>query len=397
MSVILDITDRKKLEEQLRQAQKMEAVGRLAGGVAHDFNNLLTIIRGCSDLLLAVPDVSGSDRELVEAISQAGDRAAALTRQLLGFSRQTMLQPRVLDLNAVVAETEKMLSRLLGEDISLTTTLASNLAHVKVDPGQLDQILMNLAINARDAMPTGGQLTIETSNVLLSNADTIPPLNCTAGPHVMLAMSDTGCGMSAALLTQIFEPFFTTKAVDKGTGLGLSMVLGIVQQSGGCVHAYSEPGHGTTFKIYFPVVAEQLTEIVHHNSASAAYGTEPILLVEDELGVRALATRMLQKYGYTVLTAIDGRDALTIANAYLDTIDLMLTDVIMPNLSGPEVAKSLGARFPLMKVLFMSGYTDDAVVRHGLIDADVSFIQKPYTALGLAQRVRQVLDQVAPS
>jgi CheY-like chemotaxis protein len=308
-----------------------------------------------------------------------------------------MLQPRVLDLNAVVAETEKMLSRLLGEDISLTTTLASNLAHVKVDPGQLDQILMNLAINARDAMPTGGQLTIETSNVLLNSADTIPPLNCKTGPHVMLAMSDTGCGMSAAVLAQIFEPFFTTKPLDKGTGLGLSMVLGIVQQSGGCVHAYSEPGHGTTLKIYFPVVAEQLTESVHHNSGSAAYGTETILLVEDELGVRALATRMLQKYGYTVLTAIDGRDALTIANAYLDTIDLVLTDVIMPNLSGPEVAKSLGARFPLMKVLFMSGYTGDAVVRHGLIEADVSFIQKPYTALGLAQRVRQVLDQAAPS
>ena len=393
VSVIIDITDRKKLEDQLRQSQKMEAVGRLAGGVAHDFNNLLTIINGCSEMLMAVPEVSNKDRELVTAISEAGDRAAALTRQLLGFSRQTILQPRVIDLNALVTETEKMLRRLLGEDISLATVLSGDLARVKVDPGQMDQVLMNLAVNARDAMPTGGHLTIETSNVLLGERDAIPHLNCQAGPHVMLAISDTGCGMGPALTARIFEPFFTTKGADKGTGLGLSMVLGTVQQSGGCVHVYSEPGHGTTFKIYLPAVVAPVIAAIESVPESKAHGAETVLIVEDEIGVRALATRILEKYGYTVLAATDGHDAMERAEAHTGTIDLVLTDVVMPDISGPEVAKNLKARFPRMKVLFMSGYTDDAVVRHGLIEAEVAFIQKPYTALGLAQRVRQVLDQ----
>jgi two-component system cell cycle sensor histidine kinase/response regulator CckA len=387
-----DVTERKKLENQLRQSQKMEAVGRLAGGVAHDFNNLLTIISGYSQLMLALPDVSPNIRESLRVISEAGEQAATLTRQLLGFSRQTLLQPRILDMNAIIDDTGKMLRRLIGEDILFTTVLDPNLSLVKVDPGHLDQILMNLAINARDAMPTGGKLTIETTNVLLSDNDAALHIDCKAGEHVMLAITDTGCGMTPDILAHIFEPFFTTKEIGKGTGLGLAMVFGIVQQNSGCIHVYSEPEYGTTFKVYFPAVVGQVIPKRNPALNVEVRGTETILLVEDEESVRKMALISLQMHGYKVLTATDGKDALQIMQTYGEPLDLVLTDVIMPNVSGPELARNLQVQFPQVKVLFMSGYTDDAVVRHGLLEADVSFIQKPYTPTELARKVRQVLD-----
>jgi len=387
-----DVTDRKRLEEQLRQSQKMEAVGRLAGGVAHDFNNLLTIISGYSQIMLAMPSLPENIREPVEAISQAGDRAAALTRQLLGFSRQTILQPKVLDLNAVILETGKMLRRVIGEDVLFTTTLTPNLAAVKVDPSQVDQVLMNLAVNARDAMPQGGKLTVETANVQIEDDYAVTRLDWKPGKYVMLAVSDTGCGMTPEIKSRIFEPFFTTKEVGKGTGLGLPMVYGIVQQSGGFINVYSEPDHGTTFKIYFPAVSESVTAPSESHSTGEFHGTETILLVEDDEGVRGLALRSLRMHGYTVLTAIDGKVALQVVDSHKGPLDLVLSDVVMPNLGGPEMAKQLRSRFPDLKMLFMSGYTDDAVIRHGLLEAEVSFIQKPYTPTALARKVRQVLD-----
>ncbi|MBI3832516.1 MAG: PAS domain S-box protein [Planctomycetes bacterium] len=393
LSIGTDITGRRRLEEQLRQSQKMDAVGRLAGGVAHDFNNLLTIISGYSQILLQSKAADPKALEKIKAISDAAGRAATLTRQLLGFSRQSILQPKILDLNAVVADTGKMLRRLIGEAVRFTTVLTPNLSKVKVDPGQLDQVLMNLAVNARDAMmPQGGQLTVETGNVLLDGHFTSTHLKAKLGPHVMLAVSDTGCGMKKEVLSRIFEPFYTTKGVGKGTGLGLSMVLGIVEQSGGCIHVYSEPGLGTTFKIFFPAVADEAAQEAAAPAISNLQGTETILLVEDEESVRALTTMSLQSLGYKVLVAVDGKDALSVARAQGDTIDLVVTDVVMPNLGGPEMAAQLKPQFPRMKVLYMSGYTDDAVVRHGLLQDTLALLQKPYTPISLAQKVRQVLD-----
>ena len=387
-----DVTERRDLEEQLRQAQKMEAIGRLAGGVAHDFNNLLTVITGHSDLLLSMPDLSEDDRESITAIQEAGERAAALTRQLLGFSRQTMLQPKVLDVNEVVEETGKMLRRLIGEDILFTTLLAPDLSHVKVDPGQLDQVLMNLAINARDAMPRGGALTVETANVVLDESYKDILLNCQPGPHVMLAMTDNGCGMTRDIQARVFEPFFTTKKPGKGTGLGLAMVFGIVQQSGGCIHVYSEPGSGSTFRIYLPAADEPIADAGDPAVAVDLRGTETILLVEDDEAVRRLALRCLEMNGYTALTAVDGTDALRVVADHTGPLDLVLTDVVMPNMGGPELVRGLRAQIPELKVLFTSGYTDDAVVRHGLLQANVAFLQKPYTPMALAQKLRHVLD-----
>jgi PAS domain S-box-containing protein len=389
-----DVTERRRLEEQLRQAQKMEAVGRLAGGIAHDFNNLLTIICGCSDLLVRLPSLTDDDRELVREIYAAGERAAALTRQLLGFSRRSVLQPRVVDLNELVRESGKMLRRLIGEDIDLALALGADLRPVKVDPGQLDQVLMNLAVNARDAMPRGGRLTIETANVTITDDYAASHVQTAAGPHVMLAVTDTGVGMTPDVMAHIFEPFYTTKGVDQGTGLGLSMVLGVVQQSGGGIHVYSEPNVGTSFKIYLPVTTEAEAGVHVASTPARARGSETVLLVEDEPSVRALASRTLEMHGYRVLQASDGKDALDVAGRHGDgAIDLVLSDVVMPNLSGPELVARLRARFPHLKVLFMSGYTDEAVVRHGLLDAQVSFVQKPYTPSDLAQRVRKVLDE----
>ncbi|MBN8615935.1 MAG: PAS domain S-box protein [Deltaproteobacteria bacterium] len=392
VGVQTDVTARKEMEAQLRQSQKMEAVGRLAGGIAHDFNNLLTIISGHSELLLSTPEVGAEARESITFISDAAERAASLTRQLLGFSRQTVLQPKVLDANALVAKATSMLRRVIGEDILFTTVLAPTLHRVKVDPGQLDQVLMNLAVNARDAMPRGGRLTVETSNVVLSEEYAATHLDCHVGDHVLLAMTDSGCGMPPEVMSRIFEPFYTTKPVGKGTGLGLSMVFGIVQQSGGCIHVYSEPGRGTTFKIYLPAVQEDLSVRRATDPRVAPRGTETILLVEDDEGVRSMALMGLRMHGYNVLTATDGQDALRVARAHRGPLDLILTDVVMPNLSGPALIEQLKEELPRTKVLFMSGYTDDAVVRHGLLEANVAFIQKPYTPMKLARKVREVLD-----
>ncbi|MBX7218987.1 MAG: response regulator [Blastocatellia bacterium] len=392
-----DVTERKKLEEQLRQSQKLEAIGRLAGGVAHDFNNLLTVIISHSEQVVNLPEISPSIRKSVQAIREAGDRAAALTRQLLGFSRQTMLQPRVLDLNSIIANTAKMLVRLIGEDIQISTVLDPNLKPVKVDPTQLDQILINLAVNARDAMPYGGKLSIETANILFQEDATSSHLDCKAGLYVMLAITDTGCGMPPEILAHIFEPFFTTKEVGKGTGLGLAMVFGIVKQSEGTIHVYSEPGQGTTFKIYFPAMAAQAGLPIPETNEEEGLGSETILLIEDDEGVRQLVLTSLELYGYKVLAAQDGQEAFRIANAQAEPIDLVLTDIVMPHLNGPQVAKQLKMQFPHLKVLFMSGYTDDTVIRHGLLEAQVAFIQKPFTPLSLTQKIRQVLDGKSPS
>ena len=392
VGVQTDVTERRRLEDQYRQAQKMEAVGRLAGGVAHDFNNLLTVISGYSELLLARPGMDASTRDSVVAIRTAGEQAASLTRQLLGFSRKSLVQPTVLDLNAVVTQTTSLLRRLIGEDIELTARLDPALAPVKMDPGQLDQVLMNLAVNARDAMPAGGTLTVETSNVPAGSPHDEARVDCAAGPHVLLAVTDSGCGMTPEVMARIFEPFYTTKAVGRGTGLGLSTVFGIVEQAGGCIHVSSELDLGTTFRLYFPAVAEPHVADRGTDIPISVLGTETILLVEDEDALRTLTSLSLRMHGYQVLTAIDGGDALRVMASHDGPLHLVLTDVVMPKVSGPALAQQLKAAAPGLKVLFMSGYTDDAVLRHGLIEAEMAFIQKPFTPLSLATKVRQVLD-----
>ncbi len=389
-----NITDRKQLEEQLRQAQKMEAVGKLAGGVAHDFNNLLTIIVGFSEILRAESAAHPELLEPVDAISDAADRAAALTRQLLAFSRQTLLQPKVLDLNATISDTGRMLSRLIGENIRVTLVLDPTISHVRVDPGQFDQVLMNLAVNARDAMPNGGALTITTQEVHLSEA-LAARLEAPAGPHVMIAVTDSGVGMSADVMAHIFEPFFTTKAVGSGTGLGLAMAFGIVRQSGGSISVESEPGVGTTFRIYLPVVTDTLTPSEGSVPTPSLRGSETLLLVEDDAGVRELARRNLSAQGYDVLTAGDGREALRIVEVRQGNIALLVTDVVMPEMSGPELVAAIHGRWPELPVIYMSGYTSDAVVHLGIAASEVSFLQKPHTPLRLAHMVRAVLDSAA--
>lgn len=371
-----DITARRHLEEQLRQSQKMEAIGQLAGGIAHDFNNLLTIIIGNSDLLLA--RAADPDRELVEEIVAAAERAAGLTRQLLAFSRKQVLAPRRLDLNVVVADTERMLRRVIGEDISLITRLQRPLSSIKADLGQLEQVLLNLAVNARDAMPLGGILTIRTMS---------------DGGDVVLDVTDTGIGMSDEVKHRVFEPFFTTKPVGKGTGLGLAVVHGFVAQSHGRVTVNSEPGRGTSFRISLP--AENATPLDEHDpgseKATLAYGVETILLVEDENGVRALTERVLRRAGYRVLSAATAAEAEDIAERHTSPIDVLLTDVVMPGRSGPVLAEQLLARHPEMKVLYVSGYTDDAVVRRGVVNEGMPFLQKPFSPGVLTRKIRDVL------
>ncbi|MDE3019483.1 MAG: CHASE3 domain-containing protein, partial [Nitrospirota bacterium] len=378
-------------EANLRQSQKMEAVGRLAGGIAHDFNNLLTVITGYSEVLLKKPDMSDRQRKYVEQIKQAGNRAAALTSQLLAFSRRQVLQPKVLDLNESITAISAMLQRLIGEDIRLTLALGQ-IGAVTADPGQIDQVLLNLAANARDAMPQGGTLTIETAPVELDENYASRHPGAQAGPHVMLAASDTGCGMDSETLAHIYEPFFTTKEPGKGTGLGLSTVYGIVKQSGGSIWVYSEPGLGTTFKVYLPRVAPCVPDRVEAASIEHShFGTEAILLVEDEAAVRSLIRSVLAERGYLVLEAASPEEALTIGASYRSQIHLLVTDVVMPGGSGKHVAEQLTRQRPDLKVLYMSGYTDSTIVHHGVLDSGLAFLQKPFTPDALTRKVRKVL------
>jgi PAS domain S-box-containing protein len=391
----LELAERKQLEEQLRQSQKMEAVGQLAGGVAHDFNNLLTIITGHTQLLLEHLTPGNGLRGYVTEIQKAGDRAASLTRQLLAFSRQQVLQPQVLDLNSIVANIHKLLRRLIGEDIDLVAVPRNDLGRVKADPGQLEQVIMNLAVNARDAMPQGGKLTIETANVDLDETYARGHVGVTPGPYVMLAVSDTGIGMDAATRAHMFEPFFTTKEKGKGTGLGLATIYGIVKQSGGNVWVYSELGRGTTFKIYLPRVEEALKPIERSSARhGVGRGSETVLIVEDEGAVRSLVRGVLEENGYTVLEAGGGEEALVISARHAGRIDLILTDVVMPHMSGRELAERLASLRPEAKVLYMSGYTDDAIVRHGALAVGTAYLQKPFTPSALVCKIREVLDTV---
>jgi two-component system cell cycle sensor histidine kinase/response regulator CckA len=387
----------RSLEAQLFLSQKMEAVGRLAGGVAHDFNNILTAIGGYADLLMADLPPDDRRRHDVEEIHQATQRAAALTQQLLAFSRRQVLQPKVLNLNALVPNIEKMLRRLIGEDILFATVLHPSLGNVRADPGQLEQVIVNLALNARDAMPDGGRLTIETRNVELDEAYAADHPAVKPGRYVMLAVTDTGVGMDEETKARIFEPFFTTKVRGKGTGLGLATVYGIVQQTGGHIWPYSEPGRGTTMRVYLPRVDAPADPIEHHRDAApeTLRGNETILVVEDEAPVRAVTRQLLERNGYTVLEAPDGPAALALVDGEAGGrhIDLLLTDVIMPGMSGRELAAELNARRPNVRVLFMSGYTDDAVVRHGMLEPGLAYLEKPFRPTALLRKVRGVLRE----
>jgi PAS domain S-box-containing protein len=390
-----DITERRSLERQLLQAQKMEAIGRLAGGIAHDFNNLLSVILGHSDILEQQVGSNGRLRKSVEATRTAAERAAALTMQLLAFSRKQVIEPTVIDLNTSVTEIQKMLHRVIGEDIELAIRLEPDLGYVKADPGQLGQVLMNLAVNSRDAMPSGGKLAIETANVELDNTYVRQHLGARPGRFVMLAVSDTGIGMDSDTLSHIFEPFFTTKDPGKGTGLGLSMVYGIVKQNNGYIMAYSEPGRGTTFKIYFPRTADSLAAS-QKTRKEIQGGSETILIVEDELALRELTCLLLQEAGYTVLESSGVEDAITTAKDSDRKIDLLLTDIVMPRMDGRELANQLVALRPNLKILYMSGYTDDVIVNRGTLTQGAKLVQKPFTKSTLLQKVRETLDaQVA--
>jgi len=411
LGVSIDITDKKRAqdllrashdelalkvehtEEQLRQAQKMEAVGRLAGGVAHDFNNLLSVIQSATALALGSLHDSAEVASDLGEIQLAAERASRLTRQLLAFGRRQLLEPRVIDLNAALLGSREMLVRMIGEDIELVYVPGPALGRVKVDVGQLEQVILNLVVNARDAMPRGGRLTIETADVELDTdyGETHPEVK--PGPHVMLAVSDTGVGMDRATLARAFEPFFTTKEQGKGTGLGLSTVFGIVKQSGGSIFAYSEPGRGATFKLYFPRAEERRT---NSETRLPAVGNksrgETVLVAEDDDQVRAVVMRVLARAGYRVLEARSGGDALSVAERYAEGIDLLVSDVVMPEMGGPELGSALRRRRPGLRLLYMSGYTDDAVVRHGLLEGEVAFLQKPITPDLLLRKVREALD-----
>jgi two-component system cell cycle sensor histidine kinase/response regulator CckA len=397
LCVIEDVTQKQTLEAQLRQAQKMEAVGRLAGGVAHDFNNMLSVILSYADLLLADLAPSSPMRTDVAEMRTAGMRAAELTRQLLMFSRKQVIEPKVVDLNELLSGTSTMLKRIIGEDIDLVMLAKATPGRVRVDAGSIEQVVMNLVVNARDAMPNGGKLTIETRNVALDESYVRLHAGVSAGPYVMLAVSDTGGGMDRATQARIFEPFFTTKRVGKGTGLGLATVFGIVEQSGGTVWVYSEVGLGTTFKVYLPLVEDLVEPTSNRVDLVSAPATETILLVEDEVQVRAVARGILTRLGYEVLDAADPNEALRLCAAHAGEIHLLLSDVVMPLMSGPLLAERVRALRPDIEILYMSGYTEDSIVRHGVLEAHVAFIQKPITPQALAKKVSEVLDSRRPA
>jgi signal transduction histidine kinase/ActR/RegA family two-component response regulator len=390
-----DVTERRQLENMVRQSQKLEAVGRLSGGLAHDFNNLLCVISGHAEILSERLAASDKAIHSITQIKKAADSAAALTRQLLAFSRKQVFHPRTLDLNAIVFETEKLIGRLIGEDIEVSTSLQPMLGHVRVDPVQIEQVLINLVLNARDAMPQGGKLIVETRNVDLeenspSRREIVP-----AGKYVVVAVTDTGCGMDEETLSRIFEPFYTTKELGKGTGLGLATVYGIVKQSGGFIWVYSEPGQGATFKVYLPRVENPLTTgATDKPGLEVLQGTETVLLVENAEPLRALAKEFLKNSGYAVLDAENGKEALRIASAFGGPIHLLLTDVIMPGMGGKQLAAQLTSLRPATKVLYMSGYPNDGIVQSGILATGVVFLEKPFTREILLRKVRQVLDEM---
>jgi two-component system cell cycle sensor histidine kinase/response regulator CckA len=394
LAIVRDIRERQRLQEHFFQAQKMEAIGSLASGVAHDFNNMLTAILGYSECLLRKFPPDTSLRNDLEQINLAGKRAAALTRQLLAFSRKQVMQPRVLDLNALVSELEKMLRRMIGEDIEMNTRLEPELGAVSADPGQLQQVIMNLAVNSRDALPQGGKITIETANVTLDKENLQGRREIPPGQYVLLSISDNGCGMDRETLSRIFEPFFTTKGQGRGTGLGLSTVYGIVKQSQGFIWVYSELGQGTTFKIYLPR-AHGHAETWSSEPAMGEKkgGTETVLLVEDDASVRDLARRVLGEQGYTVLMANTGEEALLQARKFCGPIHLLLTDVVLPAMNGKVLASQIRLLRPATQVLFMSGYTNNAIVQHGVLEPGVEILEKPFVRGSLIERVRHTLDQ----
>jgi PAS domain S-box-containing protein len=383
-----------RLRQHLQQAQKMEAIGQLAGGIAHDFNNILGIVNGYSEMILGNPEIGGTARRRVQEILKAGQRAASLTHQLLAFSRKQVLQPKVLSLNLVIEDIDKMLRRLIGEDIEVRTVLDPNLEAVKADPSQMEQVILNFCINARDAMPDGGRITVETANVDIDEMLAAQHFPMKPGRYVRLAVSDTGTGMDKETLSHIFEPFFTTKAPGKGTGLGLATVYGIVEQSGGHVWVYSEPGHGATFSVYLPAAIEQAEpRELEAKPLEIARGSETILLVEDAASLRALTRELLENSGYTVLEAEDGEQAVQIAKEYEGNISLLLTDVSLPKIKGPSLARSLLQQRPGLRVLYVSGYADNIIVPNGVLQPGAAFLQKPFTAGALAGKVRELLDR----
>jgi PAS domain S-box-containing protein len=395
---MVDISEKKLMETQSQQARRMEAVGRLAGGIAHDFNNLLTIIKGYTELARQRTEGQTALRHDIERIEDASERAAALVRQLLAFSRKQVLQPKNLDLNEVVRGLEQLLQRLMGEDIRIQTKLAAGLGTIKADPSQIEQVLMNLVVNARDAMPQGGKITVETCNMELDQAYSSEQVRVKPGCYVMLAVTDTGTGMSAETAAHIFEPFFTTKGGTRGTGLGLSTSYGIVKQSGGYIWVYSEPQEGTTFKVYLPRVDEiaDPAEVVRLKTAIPR-GSETILLVEDDEAVRHLTETVLSSYGYKVLATEDPEHAQRLAETPGLEVQLVLTDVIMPAMSGRELVRKLTGRHPHLRVLYMSGYTDNIISSGGVLERGLAFLQKPFTPAALAQKVREVLDTNVPA
>ncbi len=394
--LMVDITERLRMEQDLLNAQKLESVGLLAGGIAHDFNNVLTVIHGYSQLVLEDLGDANPSRADIEKIQQAAEQAASLTQQLLAFSRRQMLQPKILDLNAVIGGLEPMLRRIIGEDIDIHLQLKPDLSRTKADPGQIEQVVMNLAVNARDAMPSGGKLIIETATVNLDEACTRRHIGVTPGNYVMLAVSDTGCGMSSNVQAHIFEPFFTTKEPGKGTGLGLSTVYGIVKQSGGDIWVYSEPGKGTTFKIYLPSIEAAVDQKSSGRTQSSALtGTETLLLVEDDQGLRELAYRILHRCGYTVLSAGNAEDAVRLCSHQGGSINLLVTDIVMPGANGPELSRRLTALHPDIKTLYMSGYTSGGIPHDAASNRGTAFLQKPFTEDMLTRSVREILDSSA--